>query len=219
MPRIGQTENIELHYDNRIVYAPLEVIGQSYPFIIGMDLFHEFGFSISGLNNPGDEATRLPEPTEDKKPLLIPGEIPKEEKTQQFIIDKRKFMAKIKSSLEENANIPKSSHCPVPEMKVYLPVPEGTVLFRRPRPFAEKQMNIFDETIEKWLQDDVITLAPVGNVHNNTLTLAAKKDDNGNKTLWRVCLDPRPLNQKLPDDNYPLPHYNALSGKFSLHND
>lgn len=56
-------------------------------------------------------------------------------------------------------------------------VPEGTILFRRSRPFAEKQMSIFDKTVEKWLRDDGIALAPVGNVHNNALTLAAEKDD------------------------------------------
>ena len=80
-------------------------------------------------------------------------------------------------------------------MKVNLPIPEGTVLYRRPRPYAEKQNSILDEAIQQWLKDDAITLAPAGNVHNNTLTLVAKKDKKGEKTLWRVCLDPRPLNK------------------------
>ena len=66
-------------------------------------------------------------------------------------------------------------------------------------------MPILDEAVEMWLKDDVITLAPAGNPHNNTLTLAAKKDANGEKTLFRVCLDPRPLNAHLPDDNFPVP--------------
>jgi len=30
-------------------------------------------------------------------------------------------------------------------------------------------------------------------------------DLQGNKTLWGVCLDPRPLNAHLPDDNFPIP--------------
>lgn len=54
-------------------------------------------------------------------------------------------------------------------------------------------------------RDDVVTLAPVGNPHNNPLTLAAKKDAGGKKIFWRVCLDPRPLNEYPPDDSYPLP--------------
>jgi hypothetical protein len=90
-------------------------------------------------------------------------------------------------------------------MEVHLSVPPGTILFRRPCPFAQKQIPIFDEAIAKWKKDNVITLAPTGNPHNNSLTLAAKKDAEGKKTLWRVCLDPRPLNKHLSDDNYPLP--------------
>jgi len=169
-----------------------------------MDYFHQFGLAISGLANPGDEATRLPEPEEDKKPSIVPGQIPDEEKTSQFIKAKENFMKYIMASLERNAQIPKSSHCPVPEMKVNLPIPEGTVLYRRLHPYAEKQNSILDEAIQQWLKDDVITLAPAGNVHNNTLTLVVKKDKKGEKTLWRVCLDPRPLNKLLPDDNFPL---------------
>ena len=202
-------------YGNRVVSSTLEVIEQSYPFIIGMDLFHEFGLGIVGLVNPGDDATTLPEPEKDLKPSLVPGEQPEEESTAEFIKAKEQFMAKIQQHLDENAEIPKESFCPVPEMKVYLPVPKDIVLYRRSRPFAERQRSILDETIEKWSRDDVITLAPVGNVHNNTLTLAAKKDEEGNKTLWRVCLDPRPLNKYLPDDNFPLPLINELIARLA----
>lgn len=42
-------------------------------------------------------------------------------------------------------------------------------------------------------------------MHINTLTLATKKDKQGNKTILRVCLDPISLNKLLPDDNFPLP--------------
>ena len=89
-------------------------------------------------------------------------------------------------------------------MKVCLKVPEGVQLFRRSRTFAHAQRPILDDAVDAWLKDDVIALAPPGNAYNNTLTLAAKKDD-GKKALFRVCLDPRPLNALLPDDNYPVP--------------
>lgn len=215
IPRIGRTDNIELTYGDRVVSASLEVLEQSYPFILGMDLFHELGLGISGLVNPGDDAKRLPEPEQDRKPSLIPRPQPVEELTAEFVDEKKRFLDSIRMALQGNAAIPPTSHCPVPEMKVYLPVPEGTILFRRPRPFAQKQLEIFDETIDKWLRDDVITLAPVGNVHNNTLTLAAKKDSEGRKTLWRVCLDPRPLNKHLPDDNFPLPLINDIIARLA----
>ena len=66
-----------------------------------MDYFHQFGLAISGLANLGDEATRLPEPEEDKKPSIVPGQIPDEEKTSQFIKAKENFMKYIMASLKE----------------------------------------------------------------------------------------------------------------------
>jgi len=114
-------------------------------------------------------------------------------------------MLSITDALKANDNISHSSHCPLPEMRVSLEVPRGTVLYRRPRVFAEQQQHIFDEQVEKWIKDGVVCKAPAGNPHNNTLTLAAKKDLLGAKTKWRVCLDPRPLNMLLPDDNHPVP--------------
>jgi len=215
IPRIGHTENLQLQYGSCEVFAPFEVIEECHPFVIGIDLFHQLGLGITGLTNPGEDAALLPEPEEDRRPSITPGETPPEERTKEFQRKKDIFMAQIQSSLDQNAEILRTSHCPVPEMKVYLPVPEGTVLFRRPRQYAEKQNTIFDEAVEKWLNDDVITLAPVGNVHNNTLTLAAKKDENGNKTLWRVCLDPRPLNKHLPDDNFPIPLVNDIISRLA----
>lgn len=215
IPRIGHTENIQLRYGRCEVFAPFEVIEECYPFVIGIDLFHQLGFSVSGFTNPGDDATQLPEPDDDTRPALIPGVLPPEERTKEFQRKKAIFMAQIQDSLDKNAEILRTSHCPLPEMKVRLPVPEGTVLFRRPRRYAEKQSTIFDEAVEKWLSDDVITLAPVGNVHNNTLTLAAKKDEDGNKTLWRVCLDPRPLNKHIPDDNFPIPLVNDIISRLA----
>lgn len=60
-----------------------------------MDLFHQLGFVKSGLINPGENATQLPEPNKDKKPSLIPGETPAEELVQAFFDAKKTFMAQI----------------------------------------------------------------------------------------------------------------------------
>jgi len=170
-----------------------------------MDLFHRYGFNIIGLPDPVESSDRLPIPVEDVKPTLKPLTIPDIERTLEFRKEKRQFMENLLGLLQENGKIPKTSHCPVPEMKVYLPVPDNVELNRRSRVFPYSQRPILDDAINRWLDDDVITLAPAGNRHNNTLTLAAKKDANGEKTLFRVCLDPRPLNAYLPDDNFPVP--------------
>ena len=203
--RIGETELVELVCGKNQISAPFEVLEQEHPVVIGMDLFARIGFQVVGLPDPMLSADPTPAPVEDEKPTLKPLAQPEVEKTEDFIKEKEQFMSGIDGALLENAEIPISSHCPVPEMKVYLQVPEGVELFRRPRAFAHAQMPILDDAVEKWIKDDVITLAPPGNAFNNTLTLAAKKDLEGKKTLFRVCLDPRPLNALLPDDNFPVP--------------
>jgi len=215
--RIGETVPIEVSYGDITVSAPLEVLDQQYDLTIGMDLFYKFGFSIQGLRDPLQPTRPLSAPEEDERPSLKPVTTPEEELTDKFKAEREAFMRAIERVLEENESIPASSFCPVPEMKVYLPVPEKTILFRRSRHFAEAQRPILDEAVERWLKDGVITLAPAGNPHNNTLTLAAKKDADGNKTLWRVCLDPRPLNAHLPDDNFQLPLISDIMQRIAGH--
>jgi hypothetical protein len=203
--RVGETENVEVACGSNVLCAPYEVIDQQHAITIGMDLFHRYGFNIIGLPDPVESPDRLPMPVEDDKPTLIPLTVPDIEKTPGFRKEKDAFTRKIKALLEANGKIPLTSFCPVPEMEVRLPVPDDITLNRRSRVFPHSQRPILDDAVSRWLEDDVITLAPAGNRHNNTLTLAAKKDANGEKTLYRVCLDPRPLNAHLPDDNFPVP--------------
>lgn len=216
MPRIGRTDSLEIEYNEQIVCAPFEVINNCcHSFLVGMDLFHRLSLSISGLENPNKDATLLLEPNEVTKPSIVPDKVPAEENLLEFINIRKLFLAMIQDSLEKNGLISQSSSCPVPEMKVYLPVRKGISVFQRPRQFPEKQQSISDEEVTKWLKDEVNTLAHAGNPHNNTLTLAGKKDKDGNKTPWRVCLDPRPLNKELPEDNYPIPLISEIIGRLA----
>jgi hypothetical protein len=203
--RVGETENVEVICGSNLLCAPYEVIDQQHAITIGMDLFHRYGFNIIGLPDPVESPDRLPVPVEDEKPTLIPLTIPEIERTWEFRKEKELFRKEIRTLLEANGKIPVTSFCPIPEMEVRLPVPDNITLNRRSRVFPHSQRPVLDDAVARWLEDDVITLAPAGNRHNNTLTLAAKKDANGEKTLYRVCLDPRPLNAYLPDDNFPVP--------------
>jgi hypothetical protein len=160
----------------------------AYDFQIGMDRFHDFGFGIHGLPNP------LPS---------TPA--------------KAKAMSYIQSALDANAAIPLNSYCPVPEMKVHLPVPPNTIIHRRQRPFAEQQQSIVDDTVTRWLNEGIICTAAPGTPHNNPPTLAAKKDLEGNRSAHRVCLDPRLLNAHLPDDNFPIPLVSDIMNKIEGH--
>jgi len=173
--RMGRTDDIAFECNKRSIMASFEVFELKTAFVIGMDLLHRLGIAMSGIEDGRDSAQRLPPPIPDEKPSIVPLTTPEEELTSGFIEAKAAFMSFIKTALEENTQIPHSSHCPIPEMKVSLEVPKGTVLFRRPRIFAHAQQPIFDEQVNKWIQDGVIAKDPAGNPHNNTLTLASRK--------------------------------------------
>lgn len=73
IPRIGETEHVEIACGNHIVSAPYEVIDQKYPSSIGMDLFCRFEFGIAGLPDSDMQINQLPEPTPDEKTIHCPS--------------------------------------------------------------------------------------------------------------------------------------------------
>lgn len=182
-PRGGITTPITVECNSHERTFSMEVFDLSaYDFQIGMDRLHDFGFGIYGLPNP------LPNPPgnvliiPDKKPCIVPTEETSEpEQTPSFIKAKAKAMSYIQPALDANAAIPLDSYCPVPEMKVYLPIPSGTVIHRRQRPFAEQQQQIVDDTVHRWLNEGIVCSAPPGTSHKSPLTLAAKKDLEGSR--------------------------------------
>src|SRR5688572_8925236 len=87
-------------------------------------------------------------------------------------------------------------------------------LFRRQYPIAHTLRARVTEVVQRWLQAGKIKLAPVGCQYNNPLTVAPKRDDQGQLTGIRVCLDIRALNAALVVvDRFQLPYIrDALEG-------
>ncbi|KAG9067646.1 hypothetical protein KI688_011233 [Linnemannia hyalina] len=117
----GNRENMEVICGKNLLCAPYEVIDQPHAITIGMDLFHRYGFNIIGLPDLVESPDRVHMPVEDEKPTLIPLMTPPVETTREYIEEKKSFMECVKELLEENARIPSTSFCPIPEMKVFLP--------------------------------------------------------------------------------------------------
>ena len=72
-------------------------------------------------------------------------------------------------------------------------------------------MPVFNEAVASWLENGTIIPA-TSTPWNHPITFAPKKDNDGNKTGFRPCLDPRNLNKLLPSDNQPIP---LIQGIFS----
>ncbi|KAJ8651356.1 hypothetical protein O0I10_013136 [Lichtheimia ornata] len=215
-PRIGTTSPLQISYNGHKPLFSFEVMNLAHDdVIIGKDLMPLIGVALTGLafkwdddDSTSDSPSTL-DMVEQKhnEPNNSPAGTPNE---------RHDFERQIKPFMEANARIPKASYCNLEESVIELPTPGVHSSYHRQYPIPFSLRPAVDAAVKKWLEDGVIIRAPVNNAWNSPLTLAPKKDAQGNKTGMRPCLDPRHINRYLPDDKYPLPLirdiFEALSG-------
>ncbi|SAM02503.1 hypothetical protein [Absidia glauca] len=201
--RKGRTNELEVLYNGKKLFHSFEVMDlpefENYKCVIGTDLLSFLGIYMIGLavsfndNTPSDseeEISDIPEP--DHSPAG----------TEQ---EQNHFFEQIKESMQNNLKIDPKSFCSVPESKVTLDTPEGKTCYRRQYPIPDKLMPLVDEAVNKWKAEGTVIRSTSNNQWNSPLTLAPKKDADGKKTKKRPCLDPRHINNLLPDDKFPIP--------------
>ncbi|CEP08640.1 hypothetical protein, partial, partial [Parasitella parasitica] len=189
--RLGRTEPIEIKYNGKSSIHTFEIIefddNDQTDVILGYEILPKLGIALTGVAHNFDDAVVFDDSINDE---VIPNNSPAGTAEEQ-----ERFMSEIKPLLDENQAIPKHSFCTVPESVIHL----NTV---------EVETKI-QEQIETWIKNGTIEKAPANTKWNSPLTLAAKKDNQGNKsdTNKRVCLDTRALNNILVDDDVQsLPH-------------
>ena len=215
-PRIGTTTPLQISYNGHKPTFSFEVMNLARDdVIIGRDLMPLIGIALTGLAIKWDDNDSTSDTTstldmvekEHNEPNNSPAGTPDE---------RHSFKHHIQPFMEANARIPKTSFCNLEESVIELPTPGVTSSYHRQYPIPYSQRPAVDAAVKKWLDDGGIVRAPINNSWNSPLTLAPKKDAQGNKTGMRPCLDPRHINRHLPDDKYPLPLireiFEALSG-------
>jgi transposase InsO family protein len=193
-----------------------------YDCFVGMDLFTKFGFAITGFKNPllGPSARYEEVLIEnDEEPEIVARERPEKENTEEFKNERASFLEAIKPLLEKNASIDPKSYCDHPLMTVDLKIPPGVTVYQRPHgPIPERETEKVREQIKQWLADGVIVPTKKQVPHLNQLTLAARRDLEGNILKTRLCLDPRNLNSHLIGcDNFELPNITKILEKAAGH--
>jgi hypothetical protein len=132
----------------------------------------------------------------------------------------------IVSALAENAQV--TGFCNLPETVVHLEIDPAlqNKLFRKQYPIAASVMPRVDDVIQRWIRNGKVTRAPPGCMYNSPLLVAPKKDDQGQWTGIRVCLDVRALNAAIRNsDKFQIPKIrealeslaeNVIFGEFDL---
>lgn len=208
--RIGTTDKLSFIHNNKAYTHVFEVMNLSdnIPISIGTDLMKTLGIGLYGLCT--SYSRKAPsKPTEDRDTdLPTPNDSPYGSKE-----DRLQFKQAIQPYLQDNGKIPSDSFCTIPESIIYLDTPVGKTAYRKQYPIAHRLVPVLQECIDKWLADKIIRRAPDNREWNSPLTFAPKKDNQGNLTGLRPCLDPRLINALLPDDKFPLPHIDEIFEK------
>ena len=108
--------------------------------------------------------------------------------------------------------------CTLPGSQVELIIDESKkhLLFRRQYPIPQTLWSLANDVILRWFDTGKTMLAPVGCEFNLPLTIAPKKDDNGQLTGIRVCLDTRILNAiLLSTDKFLIPQIRDTIAMFA----
>ena len=216
-------DKVEVRCNGRSLQCHLAIMDHLdyYDCIIGMDLFSRLGYYLGGSTNSKSKDNRLPEVWiyDDDKPSIVPDSTPAVENTDQFKRDQELFLKEIQPLLERNSAIDPKSFCDLEMMRVELKVPDDCRIYVRSRDFhAQTAKEEVHSQILKWWDSGVIVPAPKGNPFNNSLTLAARRDLEGNVLKYRVCLDPRALNKQLQGtDTFPLPLISDILQKTAGH--
>ena len=122
--------------------------------------------------------------------------------------------AEIQEAFRINASL--VGPCVLPEAVVELQVKEELkhTVYQSQYPIARSLEERADELIQRWIREGKVAPAPMGCPYNSPIMVAPKKDDEGNWTGIRVCLDTRRLNRALERcDRFQLPGIRRIFDK------
>jgi hypothetical protein len=165
--------------------------------LLGMDAFKSMNLFIGGIDSV---------PTEEEKIIDLPPEeipLPSEART--------KFLEEINCSLHTNANV--KGFCNHPDSIVHLNTGANPPSFVHQYPIPMHLRNLVTEQVAVWLQKGIITFSTPGCCWNSALLVVKKQTPAGSAQKYRVCEDPRHLNEKLEDDKYPIPLLRSILDK------
>lgn len=203
VPRLGVVP-LRIACGDHLLTHEFEVIDGADDMIVGLDLFPKLGIFVGGVptefpgGKAGQEAARLaaqqeaamrerPRPwgLEDMKPP----------------VERAALMAGIDTLLQANQGIPLDQPaCPtIAEATMRLPLTLEAV-YRHQYPIPEAAKPALREAMDMWRANGFVEPGNPSCDFNTPIVCAAKKDEHGVKTAWRICFDMRAINASLHTD-------------------
>jgi hypothetical protein len=176
----------------------VESLASKIPVILGLDLLSPCGICLANLPIATPEVSG----ELDVDPL---GNVSADTLQEPLDCQQQEQIHSSVSSLLQENSLTASSFCSHPQALVSLPTGSSPPCYVKQYRIPFELRQVVAETVESWLQKGIIVEAPVGCSWNSPLLVVSKKDLEGKPTKHRVCLDPRPINDLLPDDRFPIP--------------
>ena len=173
--------------------------------LLGMDLFPQLGIYIGGVPITYPQAfskdAQVPDiPVVSKN--MKPYKAPEHERQQLF--------RAIQPLLDENAAIPASSLCTHPSAVVTLDTGTAPPTYVPQYKLSDYMSEFVDAQVKIWDVNGVTVPAPKDSPWNNPIIGALDEADRRNGKAPRICIDPRRLNDLLPDDPRSIPTVDAI---------
>lgn len=162
-----------------------------YSCILGLDAMTKLGLAITGI--PSE--TERPRDSDHDQFEVLPEEYDPQDRHPEY----ESIMRGVQDLLEENGRLDPYGFCTLEYAEVPLPT-SCTPIFRKQYPVPYAQQQALTDGVEEWLRDGVIAPADPASRWNSPILAVPKKDLEGNYTLSRPCIDPRPINQAMDYD-------------------
>ena len=186
--------------------------------LIGLDHWSLFGFRIEGI------PCRFPEDgIPDQKPSV--GDLEEGTDPDSFVQsqwhdsdrlppdDVKIVMDGIATALKENGQLTGHQRCTHPAAVIPLDTGDHAPVYRSQYNVPQALEHVVTDKVNDWFQRGIIARAPHSSSWNSPLLVVRKRDPLGNYTKHRVCIDPRAINQLIPDLSLAVPKIAELFRK------
>ena len=177
--------------------------------LLGLDLFPRVGITIEGV--PYDYPRSN---IEDE--LIIDVEAYHQDWLDKYAVPtelRSQLMEAISLLLKENADIPSSSFCTHPAAKVSLETGDAKPVYVPQYRLSDYMSQFVDKQVANWEHDGVVCDAPADSPWNFPLLAALDRAARAKGKDPRVCIDPRLLNNLLPDDPRSIPNVDDIHAR------
>ena len=197
--RYGTTTKLPTKFNGKDLAMEFEITPEDDEILIGLDLFRLGGLGIQGI---------VPFPTMEN--TTFKNCLTDKCESSDYDFDDKQ----IEMEIDLNKSISPYSVCSLNSAIISLKTTSDKICYTPQYPIKPQFIEKVDETVNNWLENGRISIAPEpGSPYNNALWAVPKTDDKGNKTGVRVCNDMRKLNQILQDDHFPIPCIESLLRK------